>query len=71
MRTSYKICLRDRDFVPNICMSLQTTLSAEARLAGQFLLEEQILNIEKSLIYQAVTWRPTVSKEKGHNLEPQ
>jgi hypothetical protein len=32
--------------------SLQTTLAAEAHLAeGQFLLEEQTLNIEKSLIY--------------------
>jgi hypothetical protein len=33
-------------------MPLQTTLAAEAHLAeGQFLLEEQTLNIEKSLIY--------------------
>jgi hypothetical protein len=42
-------------------VSLQTTLSAEAHLAeGQFFLEEQILNEEKSLICRAGTRRPTV-----------
>jgi hypothetical protein len=34
----------------NMSMSLQTTLAAEAHLAeGQFVLEEQTLNIQKSL----------------------
>jgi hypothetical protein len=49
--------------------SLQTTLDAEAYLPeGQFLLEEQTLNIEKSLIYRTGTRRPTVSKTEGQNL---
>jgi hypothetical protein len=52
-------------------MSLQTTLAAEAHLAeGQFLLEEQTLNTEKSLIYRTGTRRPTVSKTEGKNLDP-
>jgi hypothetical protein len=51
--------------------SLQTTLAAEAHLAeGQFLLEEQTLNIEKSLIYRRGTRRPAVSKTEGQNLYP-
>jgi hypothetical protein len=51
--------------------SLQTTLAAEAHLAeGQFLLKEQTLNIEKSLIYRTGTRRPTVSKTEGQNLDP-
>jgi hypothetical protein len=38
----------------NTSTSLQTTLAADAHLAeGQFLLEEQTLNNEKSLIYRA------------------
>jgi predicted N-acetyltransferase YhbS len=38
--------------------SLQTTLAAEAHVAeGQFLLEEQTLNTEKSLIYRTGTRR--------------
>jgi hypothetical protein len=41
---------------------LQTTLAAEEHLAeGQFILEEQTLSIEKSLIYRRGTRRPTVS----------
>jgi hypothetical protein len=51
-------------------MSLQTTSAAEAHLAGQFLLVEQTLNIEKSLIYRTGTRRPTVSKTDGQNLDP-
>jgi hypothetical protein len=50
--------------VLNASTSLQTTLTAETHLRvaeGQFLLEEQTLNIEKSLIYRAGTRRPTVS----------
>jgi hypothetical protein len=51
--------------------SLQTTLAAAAHLAeGQYLLEEQILNIEKSLIYRTGTRRTTVSKTGGQNLDP-
>jgi hypothetical protein len=51
-------------------MSLQTTLAAEAHLAeGQFLLEEQTLNKEKSLMYREETRRPAISK-RGPNLEP-
>jgi hypothetical protein len=50
---------------------MQTTFAAEAHLAeGQFLLEEQALNIQKSLIYRAGTLRPAVSKREGQNLEP-
>jgi hypothetical protein len=45
--------------------SLQTTLAAEAHLAGQFLLEEQTLNIEKSLKYRTGTRKPTVPKQKS------
>jgi hypothetical protein len=52
-------------------MSPQTTLAAEAHLAeGKFLLEEQTLNIEKSLIYRTGTRRTTVSKTEGQNLDP-
>jgi hypothetical protein len=48
---NYRICFNDSGFVPNMSTSLQTTLAAEAHLAeGQFLLEEQTMNIEKSLI---------------------
>jgi hypothetical protein len=51
-------------------MSLQTTLAADAHLAkGQFLLEEQTLNKEKSPMYRAGTRRPTLSKTEGQNLE--
>jgi hypothetical protein len=56
---------------PNTSTSLQTTLTADAHLAeGQFLHEEQTLNYAKSLIYRAVTRRPTISKIEGQNLEP-
>jgi hypothetical protein len=50
--------------VPNPSTSLKTTLTAETHLRvseGQFLLEEQTFNIEKSLIYRAGTRKPTVS----------
>jgi hypothetical protein len=51
--------------------SLQTTLAAEAHLAErQFLLDEQTLNREKSLIYRTGTRRPTVPKTEGQNLDP-
>jgi hypothetical protein len=36
----------------------------------QFLLEEQLLNIEMSVIYQVETRRPTISNREGQNLEP-
>jgi hypothetical protein len=40
---SYKICLRDRVFVPNTSISLQI-LAAEARvIKEEFLLEQQTL----------------------------
>jgi hypothetical protein len=56
---------------PNTSTSLQTTLAADAHLAeGQFLLEEQTLNIAKSLIYRARNRRPTISKTEGQNLKP-
>jgi hypothetical protein len=52
-------------------LSLKTTLAAEAHLAEeQFLLEEQTLNTENSLISQAETLIPAVSKREGQNLEP-
>jgi hypothetical protein len=58
-------------FVLNTSMSVQTTLAAEAHLIeGQFLLEEQSVNTEKSLIRREVIRRPTVSKIEGQNLEP-
>jgi hypothetical protein len=48
------------------CSKYVSTLAAEAHLAeGQFLLEEQTLNIEKSLIYQTGTRRPKVAKTEG------
>jgi hypothetical protein len=50
----------------NTSMSLQTTLAADVHLAeGQILLEEQTLNNPKSLIYQAGTRRPAISKTEG------
>jgi hypothetical protein len=56
---------------PNISTSLQATLAADAHLAeGQFLNGEQTLNRAKSLIYQAGTRRPTISKTEGQNLKP-
>jgi hypothetical protein len=46
-------------------------LEAEAHLAeGQFLVEEQILNKAKSLIYREGTRRSTISKTEEQNLEP-
>jgi hypothetical protein len=67
----YKIWLTKTVFVPNTSMSLQTALAAEEHLAKwQFLLEEQALNKEKTLLYQAGTQRPTVFKREGYNLEP-
>jgi hypothetical protein len=51
-------------------LSLQTTLADDMHLAGgQLLLVEQTLNKEKSLIYQAGTKRPTVSKRRGQDSE--
>jgi hypothetical protein len=48
-----------------------STFAADAHLAeGQFVLEEQTLNIAKSLIYRAGTRRPTISKTEGQNLTP-
>jgi hypothetical protein len=68
---NYKIYFSNSVFVPNMSMSLQTTLAAEAHLAeGQFLLKEQTLNKEKSLIYRTGIRRPTVSKTEGQNLDP-
>jgi hypothetical protein len=44
--------IRETVLVPNVSLSLQTKLAAEMHLAeGQFLLEEQMLNIEKFLMY--------------------
>jgi hypothetical protein len=58
-------------FFPNTLTSLQTTLEAEERpTEGQHLLEEQILNIEDSLLHQAGTRRLTVSIQGEQNLEP-
>jgi hypothetical protein len=37
---------------------------------GQFLLEEQALTVEKSLIYRTGTRRAAVSKTEEQNLEP-
>jgi hypothetical protein len=57
--------------VPNTSTSLQTTLVVEARLTEeQFLLEEQTLDTEDSLIYRARTRRPTFSEREGENSEP-
>jgi hypothetical protein len=51
---------------------LATTLAADAHLAErQFLLEEQTLNIAKSLVYRAGSRRPAISKTEGQNLTPQ
>jgi hypothetical protein len=50
--------------------SLKTASAAEAHLAeGQILLEEQTLNVGKSLIHGAGIRRPRVSKTKDQNLE--
>jgi hypothetical protein len=63
--------INKNSFVPNMSMSIQTVLAAEAQPAeGQFLLDEQTLNKAKYLMYQARTPRQTVSKTKGQNLVP-
>jgi hypothetical protein len=55
----------------NTSTSLQTILAVDAHPAeGQFLHEEQTLNNAKSLIYQAGTRRPTLSKTEGQILKP-
>jgi hypothetical protein len=55
--------------VLNMSTSVQTK-AAEAHLTeGQFLLEQQMFNIEYSLICIAGTRRPTVS-ERRRNLDP-
>jgi hypothetical protein len=73
---NYKICFSNSVFVPNMSTSLQTTLAAEAHLAeGQFLLEEQTLNIKVSDISnrnpktnsfqnRRAKFRPTVNLRK-------
>jgi hypothetical protein len=67
----YKVWLKRTFLAPNTSTSLQTTLEAEVHLAeGQLLLEEQTLNKAKSLIHQAGTRRPGISKTEGQNLEP-
>jgi hypothetical protein len=51
--------------------SLQTTLAAEAHLAeGQFLLEEQTLNIEKSLIYRTGTPKTNSFQNRRAKFRP-
>jgi hypothetical protein len=53
-------------------VSLQKTLAPDAHPAeGQFLQQEEILNIEKSLIYRAGSRTPTDFKAGGQNLELQ
>jgi hypothetical protein len=48
--------------VPNWSVSLPTTLPAETHIGEeQFVLEEQILNTEKYVIYLTGTRRPVVS----------
>jgi hypothetical protein len=50
---------------PNSSAFLQALLAAETHLnEGQFLLEEQVLNKAKSLIYCAGTRKSTISKRK-------
>jgi hypothetical protein len=48
--------------------SLQTTLAAEALLAGQISFDEQMLNVDNSLMYRAGTRRPKVSKSEGQKF---
>jgi hypothetical protein len=57
-------------FVLNTLKTLQTTLTADAHLEGQFLLEGLKLNIEKSLRYREGTLRPTASKREGQYFKP-
>jgi hypothetical protein len=55
--------IKRSSFGSKYTMSQQTTLAAEAHLAeGQFLLEEETLNIENSLIHESRNQRPLVSK---------
>jgi hypothetical protein len=51
-------------------VSQQASLAAEVHSTeGQFLLEELALNIGNSLIYQAGTRKPAVTKREGQDLE--
>jgi hypothetical protein len=54
--------------VPNRSVYLQTTLEAEAYLAGQNVLEEQTLNKETSLICRAGTRKSSVSRRDAQNF---
>jgi hypothetical protein len=54
----------------NTLTLLQTALAADEYLTKeQFLLKNQTLNKEKSLLYQAETRRPTVYNTEGQNLD--
>jgi hypothetical protein len=49
----YNIWPREIVLVPNTSTSLQATLAAEVHLSeGQFLLEEQALDVEMCLVYR-------------------
>jgi hypothetical protein len=47
--------IKRRGLVPHVSVSIQTTLSAEVHLERQFLLEEQRLNKERSMINRVGT----------------
>jgi hypothetical protein len=63
--------IKRNSFVSKYINFLTNSITAEAHLAErQFLLEEQTLNIENSVVYRARSRRPTVSRQEGQNLEP-
>jgi hypothetical protein len=62
-KSNFKLWLRETVLIPNTSTSLQTKSLSEAHLTGgQFLLDEQTLNIR--IFDRKLTRRPTVSKEK-------
>jgi hypothetical protein len=57
--------------IADMLTSLPTTLAVEAHLVERkFLLQQQILNTENSLIYRAANQRPTVFRRERQKLEP-
>jgi hypothetical protein len=65
----YKIRLRETSLASNTSASLKITSAAETHpAAGQFLIEEQILDKDRSIIYRAGTRIPTVFR-RGQDFE--
>lgn len=53
---------------PNIPMSLQTSATGAHLAEGQFLLEEQVVDVAESLVYQAESRTLEASRRGVQNL---